>query len=159
MHKTVHVWQNWDGRPSGSTGSESSALCLFGSTVPVDRVAPTVTFLTVGGRPGRPTGSLSGCQLSLTASFCFGLYKPQLFGILAKVFTREKFPVSLSLKQVFQKSFCALNFQSLLFWVFGKSKRTRFWDIVLVFIFYHLQEISQVGFLCCLFPKTPCFHT
>ena len=36
VHKTVHVWQNWDGRPSGSTGSESSALCLFGSTGPVD---------------------------------------------------------------------------------------------------------------------------
>ena len=35
----------------------------------VDRVAPTVTFLTVGGRPGRPTASLSGCHISLTASF------------------------------------------------------------------------------------------
>ena len=153
MHKTVHVWQNWDGRPSGSTGSESSALCLFGSTVPVDRVAPTVTFLTVGGRPGRPTGSLSGCQLSLTASFCFGLYKPQLFGILAKVFTREKFPVSLSLKQVFQKSFCALNFQSLLFWVFGKSKKTRFWDIDLIFHFLSFTRDFPISFSLLLVSK------
>ena len=59
----------------------------------------------------------------------------------------------------FEKSFCAKKISSLLFWVFGKSKRTRFWDILLVFIFYHLQEISQVVFLCCLFPKTPWFHT
>ena len=157
MHKLVHVAGTVGGRPGRSTGAEMSALYLFGSTGTVDRVCPTVIFLTVGGRPGRSTASLSGCHISLTASFWFGLYKPQLFGILTKVFTREKFPVFQSLKQVFKRVFWALNFSSLLFWVFGKSKRTRFWDIVLDFHFYHLQEISQVVFLCCLFPKIPSF--
>ena len=69
----------------------------------VDRVCPTVTFLTVGGRPGRSTGSLSGCQLSLTASFLFGLYKPHSFGILAK-FSRVKISLySWCLKEVFKR--------------------------------------------------------
>ena len=68
----------------GRAADRTRELCsLF---IWVDRVAPTVTFLTVGGRPGRPTGSLSGCQISLTASFCFGLYKPQFFRVLAKIF-------------------------------------------------------------------------
>ena len=67
-----------------------SALCIWAVGRAVDRDCPTVIFLTVGGRPaGRPLG-LSGCQVSLTVSFCFGLYKPHFFGILAKVFTREK---------------------------------------------------------------------
>ena len=87
----------WAGRPGRSTVPESSALCLLGSTVPVDRDessalcmfgstgpvdrdCPTVIFLTVGGRPGRSTDSLSGCHISLTASFLMGLYKPHLFG-------------------------------------------------------------------------------
>ena len=50
-----------------------SALCIWAVGRAVDRVAPTVTFLTVGGRPaGRPLG-LSGCQISLTASFVLEL--------------------------------------------------------------------------------------
>ena len=93
----------WAGRPGGrpdqrallsvsgrsterSTGAKKSALCIWAVGRAVDRVAPTVTFLTVGGRPaGRPLG-LSGCQISLTANFLFGLYKPHFFGILAKIF-------------------------------------------------------------------------
>ena len=88
-----------------------TSLCTFGSHRdgrpdgrPDQRALLSVYFGRPGGRPswpnghisdrwrsaGRPTASLSGCQISLTASFCFGLYKPQFFGILAKVFTREK---------------------------------------------------------------------
>ena len=70
----------------------------------VDRVAPTVTFLTVGGRPGRPTVSLSGCQISLTASFLFGLYKPHFFEILAKIFRANFLPFS-GVKKKFLKEF------------------------------------------------------
>ena len=110
--------RHWDGRPSGSTGSESSALCLFGSTGTVDRRLQRSDFRPLavdrGGRPWRSTGSLSGCQLSLTASFWFGLYKLQLFGILAKFFKEKNFWFLEVLKQVF-KSIGALILQSLLF--------------------------------------------
>ena len=68
-----------------------------------------------GGRPGCPNGhisdrwrsagSLSGCHISLTASFLMGLYKPQFFGILAKIFTREKLLFPQSFKQVFKSVF------------------------------------------------------
>ena len=34
----------------------------------------------------RSTAGLSGCQISLTAIFLVGLYKPHFFGILAKIF-------------------------------------------------------------------------
>ena len=55
----------------------------------VDRRFQRVKLWPLDGRPaGRPLGQ-SGWHVSLTASFLFGLYKPQLFGILAKVFTRE----------------------------------------------------------------------
>ena len=82
VHKLVHVWQI-QGRSAGRpTGPESFALCIWA----VDRDCPTVIFMTVGGPPGRSTASLSGCQISLTASFLFGLYKPHFFGILAKIF-------------------------------------------------------------------------
>ena len=58
------------GRSTGrSTGPESPALCNWA----VDRISPTVIFMTVGGRPVRSTASLSGCQISLTASFLFRL--------------------------------------------------------------------------------------
>ena len=73
VHKSVHVWQTLGRSTVRVDRSESSALCLFGSTGPVDRGCPTVTFLTVGGRPGRSTVSLSGCHISLTASFLMGL--------------------------------------------------------------------------------------
>ena len=88
------------GRSTGrSTGPESFALCIWA----VDRTRESCS-LYPGGRPGgqpgcsnghifdrwrstdRSTASLSGCQISLTASFLFGLYKPHSFGILAKFF-------------------------------------------------------------------------
>ena len=89
----------WAGRPGGrpdqrallSVSGRSAdtvdqnrefALCIWA----VDRDCPTVIFLTVGGRPGRSTASLSGWQLSLTASFLFGLYKPHSFGIFIMIF-------------------------------------------------------------------------
>ena len=89
MHRLVHVWQTQT--RSTVRVDRVRELCSLFVWVdrPVDRGCPTVTFLTVGGRPGRSTGSLSGCQLSLTANFLMGLYKPQFFGILAKVF-RDK---------------------------------------------------------------------
>ena len=100
------------GRPCGRP--TCTELCTSGSTVgrPADRTrelcslylggrpsgrpdCPTVTFMTVGGRPGRPTASLSGCQISLTASFLFGLYKPHFFGILANIFKAKISRLSL----------------------------------------------------------------
>ena len=77
---------------------------MFGSTGAVDRGCPTVTFLTVGGRPGRSTGSLSGCQLSLTASFLMSLLKPHSFEILAKIF-RANFSLLSGFKKKFLKEF------------------------------------------------------
>ena len=75
----------WAGRPTGRP-DQRALLSVSGRSTGLpnghiyDRWRPT----------GRPTAGLSGCQISLTASFLFGLYKPQFFGILAKVFTREK---------------------------------------------------------------------
>ena len=61
----VHVWQTLGWPTDRATGPESFALCIWA----VDRISPTVIFLTVGGRPARSTASLSGCQISLTVSF------------------------------------------------------------------------------------------
>ena len=101
VHSLVHVWQTQGRSTVRSTGPESLALCIWAVGRPVDRnresalciwavdravdrIAPTVRNMTVGGRPGGRPPSLSGCQISLTASFLFGLYKPHFFGILAK---------------------------------------------------------------------------
>ena len=86
VHKSVHVLESL-GRSTGPVDrDESSALRMFRSTGLVDRYCPTVTFLTVGGRPGRSTDACQSCQLSLTASFVQGLYKPHLFGDFGQVF-------------------------------------------------------------------------
>ena len=91
VHRPVHVGQAQGSVDRLVDRPESFALCFWAVDRTVDWVPPTVIFMTVGSRPGgRPPG-MSGCQISLTASFCFGLYKPHLIGILAKVFTREKF--------------------------------------------------------------------
>ena len=75
------------GRSTGSVDRSREVCSLYLGGRPCGRPdAPTVIFLTVGGQPGRSTASLSGCQISLTASFLFGLYKPHFFGILAKIF-------------------------------------------------------------------------
>ena len=55
MHKSVHVWQTLDGRPSGSTGSESRALCLFGSTGRSTVACNGYFFELAVDRAGRPT--------------------------------------------------------------------------------------------------------
>ena len=94
VHRAVHVWQT-QGRSTRTVDRNWEQCSLFISVGrAVDRVCPTVIFLTVGGRPGRSTVSLSGCQISLTASFLMGLYKPHFFGILAKIFRADFLPFS-----------------------------------------------------------------
>ena len=59
-------------RPGVYRDSTGPYLLLSGfsqSTDPVDRQAPTVGFLTVGGRPARSTGSLSKVLTDSTAIF------------------------------------------------------------------------------------------
>ena len=64
VHRLVHAARTVGGRPGRSTGAEKSALCIWAVGRAVDRVAPTVTFLTVGGRPaGRPLA----CQAARSA--------------------------------------------------------------------------------------------
>jgi len=96
---------------------------------------------------------------ALTASFCFGLYKPHLFGILAKVFKEKNFRLSLVFKRVLKEFLSQKDFILFVFGFLENQRKLGFWEIVLFFVFYHLQVISQVDFLCCWFPKTPCFHT
>ena len=79
------------------------ALCIWAVDRAVDRISTTVIFLTVGGRPARSTVGLSGWQISLTASFWFGLYKPH-FSRFWPRFSELIFPYSLVLKRSFQKS-------------------------------------------------------
>ena len=107
VHRLVHVC--WHSGPVGRAADRIREPCsLYLGGRPSGRPDQRVCSLYLGGRPcgrpscpnghisdrwrsaGRPTASLSGCQISLTASFLFGLYKPHFFGILAKVFTREK---------------------------------------------------------------------
>ena len=114
------------GRSTHRVDRRAQTYARLAGTNPVDRTGRpglravlSVCLGRPGGRPvlpnghisdrwrstGRSTGSLSGYHISLTASFWFGLYKPQLFGILAKVFRREKSQFSQSLKQVFKSVF------------------------------------------------------
>ena len=105
-----------DTRAGRSTGPESLALCIWA----VDRGGRSdqrACSLYLGGRPdfpnghifdrwrstGRSTASLSGCQISLTASFLFGLYKPHFFGILAKFLWAKNSLYSWCLKEVFKR--------------------------------------------------------
>ena len=53
--------------------------------------APTVNFLTVGGRPGRSTASRESWKNSPTASFCWRLFIPHLYGTLTKNFRAKNF--------------------------------------------------------------------
>ena len=74
------------GRPTErSTGPESSALCIWAVGWAVDRM-PHVHNSDRWRSAGRPTASLSGWQISLTASFWFGLYIPHFLGVLTKIF-------------------------------------------------------------------------
>ena len=151
VHNLVHVWQT-QGRSAGrstgrSTGPESFALCIWAVDRAVDRTKEPCS-LYLGGRPGgrpdcpnghiydrwrstgRSTASLSGCQISLTASFLFGLYKPHFFGILVKVFWANFFPLS-GFKKKFSKVFKEQKDQSYLFLsVLLFSKKIGFWELV-----------------------------
>ena len=102
-----------------STGPESSALCFWA----VDLLPPTVEKSTIGGRPGGRPPAVSGWENSQRLVFCFGLYKPHFFGILAKAFTREKFQFSLVFKISFQKCLKLKRFHlCFVFKGFGKFK-------------------------------------
>ena len=105
VHSLVHVWQTHG--PVDRSVDRTRELCsLYLGGRPGGRPNfPNGHILTVGGRLGRSTASLLGCQISLTASFLFGLYKPQLLGILAKVFKKKNSQFLLSLKQVFKSVF------------------------------------------------------
>ena len=70
---------------------ESFALWKTSVDRPVDRSSPTVDFSTVGGRPP----AVSGCKNSPTAIFWRGLFKPDLFGFLTKIFKSKNSRVSL----------------------------------------------------------------
>ena len=64
VHRLVHVWQT-QGRSAGRpTGPESSALCIWAVDRAIDWDAPTVIFMTVGGRPG---GRPPACQAEKSA--------------------------------------------------------------------------------------------
>ena len=91
--------------------TESFALCKSAVDRAVDRDAPTVIFMTVGGRPGgRPPAVLADRNIQ-TASFWERLFMPHLFGVFEKTFDKKIFRVSLVFKTSFQKCFWALNFQ------------------------------------------------
>ena len=104
VHRPVHVC--WHSGPVGRSADrirEPYFLYLGGR--PCGRPdCPTVIFLTVGGRPGWSTACLSGCQISLTASFLFGLYKPHFLGVLFKIFRANFSPFS-GFKNKFSKVF------------------------------------------------------
>ena len=136
----------WAGRPGGR---------------PDQRALLSVSGGRLGGRPGWPNGhiydrwrstgrstaSLSGCQISLMASFLFGLYKPQFFGILAKVFTREKLQFPQSLKQVFKSVFGLKTSNLICFRFLEKSKKRVFWEICLGFHFLSFTRVFPSFFL------------
>ena len=60
VHRSVHVWPTTG--PVDRT--ESFALCKIAVDRAVDRDAPTVIFMTVGGRPG---GRPPACQADRSA--------------------------------------------------------------------------------------------
>ena len=133
------------GRP---TGSEILALCIWAVDQAVDR-SREVCFLYLGGRScgrpdcpnghisdrwrsaGRPTVSLSGCQISLTASFLFGLYKPHFFRILAKISRAKISLINKCFKQVFKIVFVPKNFIHFVLSVLFYLKEIRFWELFL----------------------------
>ena len=71
--------------------TESFALCKSAVDRAVDRVPPTVLFMTVGGRPGgRPPAVLADRNSQRLVLF-LGLYKLHSFGFLKKI-SRAKIP-------------------------------------------------------------------
>ena len=67
VHRSVHVWPGTGTVDRAVDREESFALCKFAVDRAVDRAAPTVIFMTVGGRPcGRPTEPVRHCSGSET---------------------------------------------------------------------------------------------
>ena len=103
------------GRSTGrSTGPESSALCFWA----VDRVPPTVIFMTVGGRPPACLADRSAKRLCFWRSYKY----PISWGVLYKIL-RAKIPDFLKcFKQVFKSVLVLKRSIFICFRVFGKIK-------------------------------------
>ena len=120
VHRAVHVC--WHSGPVDRSVDRTRELCsLYLGGRPGGR-PDQWALLSVSGRStgrstgfpnghifdhwqstGRSTASLSGCQISLTASFLFGLYKPHFFEILAKFLWAKISLYSWCLKEVFKR--------------------------------------------------------
>ena len=157
VHKSVHVWQLWDGRPGRSTGLRAVLSVCLGRPCRSTVVAQRSHFWPLAvDRAGRPL-PVRAASSALTASFVLGLYKPHLFGFLAKIFKEKNFWFLKCLKQVFKS---VLGFKLLIwfvFWVFGKSKKTRFWDFDLIFHFLSFTRDFPISFSLLLVSKNTLF--
>jgi len=145
----------WAGRPSGRPDLRAELSVYLGR--PSGRpVCSNGRIFDRWQSTDRSTEGLSDWQISLTASFWFGLYNPHFSRVLAKIFRADFSPFS-GFKNKFSKEFKVPKWFIYLFLsVLLFSKKIDFWETCLLFfisisIWYFPKSFSLI--------KTLVFHT
>ena len=160
VHRAVHVWQH--GGPVDRPGrpDQRALLSVSGRSTGRSTGCPNGHKYDRWRSTGRLTASLFGWQIGQTASLLERLFKPHFLGGLDKIFKSKNFYFSVVFLQVLKSVLELKRFHLYCFSrVLKNQRKLGFWDIVLDFHFYHLQEISQVVFLCYLISKNTLMST